>query len=233
MDLMRAFTLMLSGVTAAEADADQVNGILVWRDYVHEAVRRSEGLPSSPGRTVFMPSSEKHRGWKMACDAILDDLREQANDADVLYEEKIAEAAEWQREAEAAEGVAANEEMAAANESAAASACMANREWAAAATHSAAAAMHRAAAVAASARAAEARRRAAQARELADKAMAWGVAARDAHTFGTRLVAPVHKRALRVGEALAKAGGIGGVYGHRDANVDDRPRQMVLRGGTR
>ena len=236
MDLMRAFTVMLGGVKAVDADADDVNGILQWRDYVQTAVTRGAGLPSSPGRAVFMPSSEKHATWMMACEAILDDLREQAGDADRLYAEALAEAEEADQDAEAAEGEAASEEVAAANESAAASTCMANRQWAAAAAHQAAAVMHRAAAAAAAVRAAEARRRAEKARELAEKAMAWGIAARDANTFGERLIAAIHAKALRVGEALAKAGGIEGVYDHRDANAADgapATRQMAVRGGAR
>lgn len=237
MSLMRAFTVMLGDVKAADASARQVTGILQWRDYVHEAVRRGEGLPCSPGRAVHMPSSNTHARWVMAAEAILDDLREQAGDADVLYEEKVSEAAEWDREADAAEGEAAASAAAAEAESAAAETCMANRDFGAAAAHQAAAAMHRANAAAAAARAAEARRRAAEAREMADKAMAWCIAARDAHTFGERLIAGENEIAIPVGEALAAAGGVDEVYGTKHALTADTgsggSRQMALRGGAR
>ena len=236
VDLMRAFTVMLGSLHAVDADAEQVNGILVWRDYVHTAVKAGEGLPCTRGRSVYMPSSEKHAGWKMACEAILEDLAEQASDADALHGEKTAEAERADREAVAADAEAAEAEAQAVREFALASECMAARQFVPAAGHAASAAGHRAAAAEAARRAAEARRRAAKAREVAEKAMKWGIAARDALTFGERLVAPVHAKALRVGEALAQAGGVAGVYDHRDTNAADGApagRQMAVRGGAR
>jgi hypothetical protein len=237
MSLMRAFTVMLGDVKAADASARQVTGILQWRDYVHEAVRRGEGLPCSPGRAVHMPSSSTHARWVMAAEAILDDLREQANDADVLYEEAMAAANAADGEAAAAESEAASAEASAAAEQAAAAACASERDFGGAAAHTAAAAGYSAAAAAAHARAEDARARAAAARELAEKAMAWGIAARDAHTFGERLVADENSIAIPVGEALAAAGGVTEVYGTKHALSADTgsggSRQMALRGGAR
>jgi hypothetical protein len=195
MSLMRAFTVMLGDVKAADASARQVTGILQWRDYVHEAVRRGEGLPCSPGRAVHMPSSSTHARWVMAAEAILDDLREQASDADELYADAMAAANAADGEEAAAESEAASAEASAAAEQAAA------------------------------------------ARELAEKAMVWGIAARDAHTFGERLVADENEIAVPIGEALAAAGGVSEVYGSKHALTADTgsggSRQMALRGGAR
>ncbi len=234
MSLMRAFRAMLDDVKAADASARQVTGILTWRDYVHEVVRRGEGLPCSPGQRVFMPSTETHVKWVMAAEAILDDLREQASDADKLYAEAMAEANAADDEADAAESEAASCEAAAAAEIAQATAC-ASRAEGGAGFHYAAAAAYRAAGAAASARAVAARERAAVNRELAEKAMAWGIAARDATAFGERLVDQENTVAIPVGEALARAGGVTEVYGTKHALTMNGAgsRQMALRGGAR
>ena len=235
MSLMRAFTVMLRDVTAEDASARQVNGILTWREYVHEAVRRGEGLPGSPSRAVLITDSLTHARWKVAAEAILEDLAEQANDADVLYAEKTAEAEEQDRQADAAESEAASAEMSAAAEEAAAAACDPEKDAAAMAAHYAAAAYYRSVATAAMARAAEYRRRAAEAREVADKAMAWGIAARDAITFGERLAADEDTIAIPVGEAVAAAGGVTEVYGTKHALTTDggASRPLAIRGGAR
>jgi hypothetical protein len=236
MTLMRAFSKMLGDVTAKDASARQVNGILAWREYALRAVTAGQGLPCSPGRSVLITDSSTHREWKAAVGAILDDLAEQANDADTLHEEKKAEAEDWDQVAVKAQREAAACEQAAAAEEAAAAACAPDDDGAAeAAAHYAAAARYREAAAAATARAVEARRRAALAREIAEKAMAWGVAARDALTFGTRLIAGEDVIAIPVGEAIAAAGGLPEVYGDKHALTMDGSgrRPLAIRGGAR
>lgn len=186
MDLMRAFTQMLAGVTAADASARQVRGVLVWREYVHNAVRLApEGCEGQVGPS---PESVTHRGWRLAAGAILAVLRAQAGAADARAATETAEAAR-------------QDEIAAAHDSAAASADDGG-------------AAHLAAARAA-------REAAATARVRADAAMAWGVAARDAHTTGTRLVAEESAIAFPVGQALAAAGGADEVYGDKRALATD------------
>lgn len=205
MSLMRAFGKMLGDVTSEDASARQVTGILTWREYAQRAVRAGEGLPCSPSRRVLITDSRTHRQWRAAAEAILGDLREQANDADVLYAEKTAEAADWDAVAEAAESDAGEDDGDA------------------------------------EAEAEEARRRAAEAREVAGKAMAWGIAAQDAYTSGTRLVAGEDAVAVPVGDALAAAGGITEVYGTKHAlTVEGQPGRhlatrgtLALRGGPR
>lgn len=191
MDLMRAFTQMLAGVTAADASLRQVRGILVWREHVHTAVRCGPGDGGhAEGMAVgAVPESVTHRGWRGAAEMILDALYRQACAADTLAAEAATEAAEADILADSYEAAAASAD-------------------------DDGAAVLLAAALAAREAAKEARRR-------AGAAMAWNVAALDAHTTGTRLVADENAIAASVGQALAAAGGVGEVYGAKHALTTD------------
>lgn len=191
MDLMRAFTQMLAGVTSADASARQVRGILVWREHVHTAVRRGpDGCSQTEGTDVgAVPESVTHRGWRGAAGMILDALHRQACTADAIAGTADAEAADADRRA----------------------AC---HDAAAASAEDSAAAAHRAAAQAA-------REAADAARARADAARLWCVAALEAHATGTRLVEDENAIAFPVGQALAAAGGAREVYGDKHALTTD------------
>jgi hypothetical protein len=221
MDLMRAFSVMLSGITAADASDRQVNGILRWRELVHEAVKRSPGGTNrAEGTSVGVVASETHLGWRIASGYLIKALRKQENTADLDYAHAIATA-------EMAESEAASAQAAAAEAMLAAEACAATVIGIAAA----AACVAEAGAQAAAASAALAR--AAEAREFAEASMAWGIAAKEARTFGTRLLADENAIAFPVGEALRAAGGPAEVYGDRHALTMDGCRPLAMRGGPR
>lgn len=221
MDLMRAFMVMLGGVTAADAPRRQVNGILVWRDYVYEAVKRAAAVPGGDraGTEVdLVTPSGTHLEWRMAAGAILDALAEQANAADVAYAKALAAEAAAMRAAEeaAAEAVACMAAAAAADDAGEAAGYLAEAEmW--------------------RARAAEWREEARRQAAIAAAAMAWGIAARDAIAFGVFLVAQENDVAFPVGEALAAAGGPSEVYGEKHALTLDggAARPLAIRGGAR
>ena len=221
MDLMRAFTVMLGGVTAADAPRRQVNGILEWRDYVYGAVKRAAAVPDadlSGLEVALVTSSQTHLEWRMAAGAILDALAQQANAADVAYARaKAAEAAALREAAECDAEAEACEQAAAAADDAAE-----------AAMYVAEAAMWRA-------RAEEWRREAQRQAAIAAAAMEWGAAARDAIAYGSRLVTGEDAMALPVAEAVAAAGGPSEVYGQKHALTLDgsEARPLAIRGGAR
>ena len=80
------------------------------------------------------------------------------------------------------------------------------------AVHQAAAARFRAEAAAHAAAAAREHEEAERARQERLRALGWGSTARDAHTFGERLISQEDKVAVPVGEALTRAGGTTEVY---------------------
>ena len=217
MNLMRAFTVMLSGVTAVDAPRRQVNGILEWRDYVMEALRHANSHESPSGTDVSAAlSSETHAGWRAAAGEILAALLEQEADADRRYHRAKQQMA-------AAEAAARREETAAATCRALAAASTDDKTTAAlqaeAQQHDAEAARHREDAEAA--------------RRRMEAAMAWIIAARDAIGYGQLLVTQEDGVALPVGEAIARAGGYREVYGEKHALTADGSRPLAIRGGAR
>lgn len=221
MDLMRAFTVMLGGITAADASSRQVNGILVWRAYVYEALQCSYSVPEAEDRgsdVILVTSSETHLEWRLAAAAILDALARQANSADVAYERAVRAAAA---------ATAAAEDY-----DAAAGACEANAgatdDQKEASAYLAQAEKFRVAAD-------TCRKEAARQNAIAVAAVAWGIAARDACAFGSALVAQENAVAFPVGEAIAAAGGPDEVYGDKHALTtgSGSERPLAVRGGAR
>jgi hypothetical protein len=232
VNLLSAFGVMLGGLHAADAPGRQVTGILRWRELVHEAVKRSPGGTSrAEGTSTGVVASETHLEWRIASGHILDALRKQQHAAELDYEQAVMTAAAAEQEAALADSEAASAQMAAAQEQAAAQACASGDQEGQAAAHAAAAAGLAAIAGAAAARAEDARRRARAAEKLAEASMAWGIAAKNARTFGKRLLAGENAIAFPVAEAIRAAGGPAEVYGAKHALTMERP--LAMRGGPR
>lgn len=224
MDLMRAFTVMLGGITAADASSRQVNGILTWRDYVYEAVKRGQEVPGADGQGTYVAlvtSSETHLQWRLAAGAILEALAEQANAADAIY-----------AQAKAAEQAA---EKAAQEARDAAKAALAMAADFALIGDELTAAYYVALAATAEAEAVRCDEEAKRQAAIAAAAMMWGIAARDAIACGSALVAQENAVAFPVGEAIAAAGGVDEVYGEKRALTTDGGggRPLAIRGGAR
>jgi hypothetical protein len=189
MDLRQAFQFMLGCVSAADVSPRQVTAILTWEDAALQVAAHADFWEWPAEIPAIEPGV--HRRWLAASRAMIADLAAQGGRADQEHAQMVT------AEADALE-------LAAELDRAAAAAVAAGDP---AAGSSAAAAAERA------------REAADIAGDLADLAMQWAVAARDAATLGERVVRDEDAVTRPVAEAQARAGGPGEVAGDRSYNT--------------
>jgi hypothetical protein len=229
MELRAAFEVLFSDVTAAEVSERQVTGMRSWQELTLIACGRAVPLGCSvAGLHVRYAAGSVHRTWRMSSGLILAALAAQVEEArrgraraetEARRERAAAEQAEAAAAAAAAGAAAAWARAAAAHQMAAAVAAD-NPQAAASFEAEAQAAGSEAAAAEAQAealrqRAAEHRERAEQARALARELLSWETVARDAEGTGRAAVAAEQPIAVRVGEGIARAGGVREVPGSK------------------
>ena len=129
MEIGTALDVMTGGLTAADASARQVSGILAWGDLAAASREAALAVTSTPaGLTVTAGESRVHRQWRDQALAITAAFRAQAAHADRIA--AAATAAAERAEAAAADAALARNAALAAS---AAAVAAANRERAAAA----------------------------------------------------------------------------------------------------
>jgi hypothetical protein len=257
MELMTAFSAMLSDVTHANASDSQILGILTWLDRAREAVRRAAALEAEAGLEVSFAEAATHRAWRMTSHVLVAAFAAQEDEARARRGRADQDAAREDRDNRiaAAEAAQARDTALSARARAAAArsrACVARAR--AAAADEQGAAFFLAEADAADAEAAiadsealladerarqqdmiagEHRRRAAAARKLAGELTGWEQAARDARDTGEQVLKDHDPRLTRVSESQARAGGAREVPRDKRYMTSDsaRPPAMAATGG--
>jgi hypothetical protein len=258
MELMTAFSAMLSDVTHANASDSQILGILTWLDRAREAVRRAAALEAGSGLEVSFAVSATHRTWRLTSQMLVAAFTAQEDEALARRADADVEASGEDRDAAAADADAVQARhvsvTARARAAEARSRASVARACAAAAADDQNAAFFLAEADAADIAAASAdseaaqaiqraaeqadlaethRRKSAEARELSGELMDWEVAARDARDTGEQVLADHDPRLTCVSESQARAGGRSVVPGDKRylTNESARPSVMAATGG--
>jgi hypothetical protein len=233
MEILTAFTAMLSDVTHVNASRRQVDGILDWLALTRSAVARAAAM-RAPARCleVTFSGSATHRTWRMSSQDILAALASQAEEARAGRAAAEQEAARRDHLAGLADADAAMARQEAAQAEARAAALeAAGGEAPAMAAQAARAeageARQRAAAL--DAAAVQHREVAARARRAAADYMTWEIAARDAHAAGAAVLAAEEHIAAMVHSGIQAAGGIREVP--RDKRYADGGRTALAPAG--